>query len=413
LKTKGYLEHLDLGEGDGKKNVLVKTIGELRQITASERAWATASDTAKILSIYPARVYQLIYRGKLSTRRFKKNESDRIGITLIPLNSALGYASTTIRVKDHGYVETTVKKILKKVSGTTESKVRTILTFLHTIVDEQPEGLERLSAALSRSLKDSSKREDKEGANHEPQKSTKKKKAEVGVDLQQPLTMDRTASLTALGKSTLGDTAYQGKRPGSWAVLSEHLKSQLYPVDGMESECYVKIDSGEWVKRHCGDAGPEVDLTEDGIWQTLSEDEKDDLFEDLKRHLNHLRRHPDKATITQIATQEMLGNRYHTGNIAYFENGVLISRHQTLEEFEEETYRGKIYQISKSGHFYYLFNGRWVKVTLKDVKEEEKRLRLRRGSTRTFPLSRAAVCQQFSQVVWKEVSELWGKAVIV
>jgi hypothetical protein len=109
----------------------------------------------------------------------------------------------------------------------------------------------------------------------------------------------------------------------------------------------------------------------------------------------------------------MLGNRYHTGNIAYFENGVLISRHQTLEEFEEETYRGKIYQISKSGHFYYLFNGRWVKVTLKDVKEEEKRLRLRRGSTRNFPLSRAAVCQQFSQVVWKEVSELWGKAVVV
>jgi hypothetical protein len=92
MKLHGYIDHIDLGEDeDGRKNVLVKRAEELQNVPPTERAWATVKDAAGILDINPNYLYQLTYKGRLRAKNFKKNQSDRWGITLIPLDEALDY----------------------------------------------------------------------------------------------------------------------------------------------------------------------------------------------------------------------------------------------------------------------------------------------------------------------------------
>ena len=115
------------------------------------------------------------------------------------------------------------------------------------------------------------------------------------------------------------------------------------------------------------------------------------------------------------AVQELLAN-YYSDYIGYFENGVLVSYHPTLEEYLEKTYRRRIYQLGRSKRFLYLLNGEWILVTWEAVREEQTRrfgkkfgASFARASTDTW----AEVCQDFGQIIWNEnLRELHGKAVI-
>lgn len=92
MKMHGYIDRINLGEDkDGRKNVLVKRADELQNVPPTQRAWATVKDAAGILDINPNYLYQLTYKGRLRAKNFKKNQSDRWGITLIPLDEALDY----------------------------------------------------------------------------------------------------------------------------------------------------------------------------------------------------------------------------------------------------------------------------------------------------------------------------------
>jgi hypothetical protein len=112
------------------------------------------------------------------------------------------------------------------------------------------------------------------------------------------------------------------------------------------------------------------------------------------------------------AVQELLEKCY-CDNIGYFEDGVLKSYHPTLEEYLEENYRGKIYQLRASNRFYYLYDDTWVTITPDDVKRGLERKEQRRSFARYYFRDWREVCDAFGQIVWNEdIKELHGKAVI-
>jgi hypothetical protein len=117
----------------------------------------------------------------------------------------------------------------------------------------------------------------------------------------------------------------------------------------------------------------------------------------------------------RAAVQELLGNIYHE-HIGSFENGVLVSHYQTLEEYLKKTYRRKIYQLRRSKRFYYLFNDVWVLITWEAVKEEYARRCGKQHAdsfARSSTIEWAEVCQDFGQIIWNEdIKELHGKEVI-
>ena len=89
---RSYLKDIDLGEQDGIKNVCV-TARTLIDVLARPdvRPWMTVADVADFLGKSEANLYKLIYSGAIPYRPFKKRESDRHGITLVPVLEALGY----------------------------------------------------------------------------------------------------------------------------------------------------------------------------------------------------------------------------------------------------------------------------------------------------------------------------------
>lgn len=116
-----------------------------------------------------------------------------------------------------------------------------------------------------------------------------------------------------------------------------------------------------------------------------------------------------QAKVNAAAVNHLLENAFYSESIGFFENGVLLTLNQTMEEFEEKTYRGKIYQIGKSKRFYYLFNDEWFKVTPDDVKDGEARLGWTKGAAKNLIPSWEEVCQQFRQVVWKKSLNCGGR----
>jgi hypothetical protein len=113
--------------------------------------------------------------------------------------------------------------------------------------------------------------------------------------------------------------------------------------------------------------------------------------------------------------QEFLRPAYHE-SIGRVVNGVLVSLHPTLEEYLEETYRKKIYQLGRSKRFLYLIKDRWALITPEAIKAEFTRQWGRRHAasmTRAILEQTVEVCQDFRQIIWNEdIKELHGKAVI-
>ena len=112
--------------------------------------------------------------------------------------------------------------------------------------------------------------------------------------------------------------------------------------------------------------------------------------------------------------QEFLRPAYHDF-IGRVVNGVLVSLHPTLEEYLEETYRKKIYQLGRSKRFLYLIKDSWVLITPEAIKAEFTRQWGRRfaaSMTRATIEQTVEVCQDFGQIIWNEnIRDLQGKEV--
>ncbi|SRR5258708_18475691 len=91
MRIDGYLEHLDIGRDpkSGERNVLVQSVQEYQKLTPEERgrAWATIKVASEIQEVTAAVLYKHAYSGKMASKIIKKNEWDRIGLTLIKIPS--------------------------------------------------------------------------------------------------------------------------------------------------------------------------------------------------------------------------------------------------------------------------------------------------------------------------------------
>jgi hypothetical protein len=86
-----YLNDLDLGEEGGVKNVLV-TPETVTGLPEGVRGWATLADTAKMIGKSESYIRDLAYKRAIPSRWFKKRQSDRMGICLVPVWEALSYS---------------------------------------------------------------------------------------------------------------------------------------------------------------------------------------------------------------------------------------------------------------------------------------------------------------------------------
>jgi hypothetical protein len=91
MKTKGYLEHLDLGNDpeSGLPNILVQSLEEYRALPADQKAgaWATLKVASVISERTAASLYKAAYQRRIESKNVKKKETDRIGILLVKLPS--------------------------------------------------------------------------------------------------------------------------------------------------------------------------------------------------------------------------------------------------------------------------------------------------------------------------------------
>jgi hypothetical protein len=142
MRTINYVEKLDLGEEDGMENVLVKTAREVHDLPPDQRPWATLKDIAKVLGVPIPTVYQWVYNESIPYRRFKKNPSDRIGITLLPVREVMEFAQAKQSYRRRNrYVYPVVKGIQANLGKISEAGIQEQLTELlldlHDIIDKQ------------------------------------------------------------------------------------------------------------------------------------------------------------------------------------------------------------------------------------------------------------------------------------
>jgi hypothetical protein len=106
-----YLNDLDLGEEGGVRNVLV-TPETVESLPEGVRGWATLADTAKLIGKSESYTRDLAYQGAFPSRWFKKRETDRMGICLIPVADALAYRLEEANNELRGY-KTVIEETLR------------------------------------------------------------------------------------------------------------------------------------------------------------------------------------------------------------------------------------------------------------------------------------------------------------
>ena len=144
MKTKGYLEHLDLGidPDTSKPNILVRDVEEYRRLSMEEkeRAWAIIKTASEITELSVAVIYKELYAGKLTSKVIKKQAWDRIGLTLVRVIGI--YTRSDKRSADIQRVMRIIKRTLKATTWLPE--VHQIL-----IAGELDTYLKRAEAGLS------------------------------------------------------------------------------------------------------------------------------------------------------------------------------------------------------------------------------------------------------------------------
>ena len=135
MRTSNYLEKLDLGEEGGVKHVLVRDRLQPNATAPDQKPWAPLSDTAKILRVRIPTLYVWIYKNGLTNRRFKKRETDRTGITLIPIMDAVEFAEN--RKTRRRYVPLFAKETLANLTNISVGKLANLILDLHAIIEKQ------------------------------------------------------------------------------------------------------------------------------------------------------------------------------------------------------------------------------------------------------------------------------------
>jgi hypothetical protein len=173
MRSNNYIEKINLGEEDGAKNVLIKTSREVAELTPGQKPWATMRDTSKIIGISLPTLYEWVYQEYIPCRRFKKQSSDRAGITLLPVKDALEFARSRRQARPSGYAHHWVRDAVKNIKEVPDDEIQRFISKLHGIINRQAaqigkwptQEIARAFRALAQA------KEDKETGNHEPAKA--------------------------------------------------------------------------------------------------------------------------------------------------------------------------------------------------------------------------------------------------